>query len=160
MRLKHLNAARVGLTIAMTAALASAAVAETVSYKADLKASNDGRRGQRAAPFAFGGLNEKPDTRYCDPGGHHVLDGLPPLRKLRRARPCPPRSEDYWRNEACRLAPTWRTTPPRAHSSSSKRPIDISSRNIALFDLHVYPFRQYLVCVKLTTELLFVSYVP
>jgi Cu/Zn superoxide dismutase len=41
MRLKHLNAARVGLTLAMTAALASAAVAETVSYKADLKASNE-----------------------------------------------------------------------------------------------------------------------
>lgn len=41
MRPKHLNAARVGLALAMTAALASAAVAETVSYKADLKASNE-----------------------------------------------------------------------------------------------------------------------
>ena len=41
MRPKHLNAARVGLTLAMTAALTSAAVAETLSYKADLKASNE-----------------------------------------------------------------------------------------------------------------------
>lgn len=41
MRPKHLNAARVGLTLAMTAVLASAAVAETVSYKADLKASSE-----------------------------------------------------------------------------------------------------------------------
>ena len=41
MRPKHQNAARVGLALAMTAALASAAFAETVSYKADLKASNE-----------------------------------------------------------------------------------------------------------------------
>ena len=41
MRPKHLNAARVGLTLAMSAALASAAVAETVSYKADLKAASE-----------------------------------------------------------------------------------------------------------------------
>ena len=41
MRPQHLNAVRVGLTLAMTAALASAAVAETVSYKADLKAASE-----------------------------------------------------------------------------------------------------------------------
>ena len=41
MRLKHLNAARVGLTIAMIASLTSAAIAETVSYRADLKAANE-----------------------------------------------------------------------------------------------------------------------
>ena len=41
MRPKYLNAARVGLTLAMTAALASAAIAETVSYKEDLKASSE-----------------------------------------------------------------------------------------------------------------------
>ena len=41
MRPKYLNAARVGLALAMTAALASAAIAETVSYKADLKASSE-----------------------------------------------------------------------------------------------------------------------
>jgi hypothetical protein len=38
---KHLNAARFGLALALTAALASTAGAETIPFKAELKASNE-----------------------------------------------------------------------------------------------------------------------